>query len=315
MIALGCGHEEFKKHGKDRNGNQRFRCKTCGKSWIEERSKPIGDMRIDLDRAITSLNLLLEGMSVRAVERVTGLKRDTICDLVLIVGQNCEKFLRSAVKDVAVDDVQVDELWAFVGCKARTKQRLNRTDDCGDSWTYIAIERNTKLILAHHVGDRNGEHATEFLRKLRKATSGRFQLTSDGFGGYTYNVPFTFGRDVDYGRLVKQYQSSQAETRYSPASIISAERTASFGNPDPEKICTSHVERANLTLRMQVRRFTRLTNAHSKSMDHHKAMQAIFFAHYNYCRKHTTVKQTPAQAAKLTQMQWSIGELLHAAAH
>ena len=240
--------------------------------------------------------------------------RDTICDLILTVGDNCKSFLERTVSGVEVNDVQCDEIWSFVGCKEKTKKRKGyQAADIGDCWTFIAIERNTKLVLAHHVAKRTDTR--EFLLKLRKATSGRFQLSSDGWGGYTNNVPFIFRNDVDFGQLIKTYKSEQAETRYSPAMITSIEKKAVFGSPDPEKICTSHVERVNLTLRMNLRRFTRLTNAHSKSWVHHEAMQNILFAWYNFCRVHTSLdKQTPAMVSGLAGAVWSIDRLLVEAA-
>ena len=314
MIALTCACEKSKKNGKDRRGNQRFKCVDCGRTWTEKKATPLGDMRIDQGRAVMALKMLLEGMSIRATERITSLHRDTICDLILTVGDNCKSLLERTVSGVEVNDVQCDEIWSFVGCKEKTKKRKGyEAGDIGDCWTFIAIERTTKLVLAHHVAKRTDTR--EFLLKLRKATSGRFQLSSDGWGGYTNNVPFIFRNDVDFGQLIKTYKSEQAETRYSPAMITSIEKKAVFGSPDPEKICTSHVERVNLTLRMNLRRFTRLTNAHSKSWVHHEAMQNILFAWYNFCRVHASLeKQTPAMASGLADDKWSIEKLLMKAA-
>ncbi len=317
MIAVGpCSHAHTKKHGTDRKGNQRFRCKECGQTFIEERVKPIGDMRIDQDRAELAIKLLLEGMSIRAAARITNLHRDTIDDLILVVGANCERFQHATVVNVPVNDVQIDELWSFVGCKAKTAEKKGYNDERGDSWTYIAIERDTKLILAHHVGNRNAVATDRFLKKVRRAVDDtqRYQVTTDGFNAYQYGVPFALGSNIDFGQLIKQYAASQSETRYSPATIIRSEKVPQFGNPDTNRICTSHVERANLTVRMQLRRFTRLTNAHSKSLDHHIAMQAIFFAWYNFCRKHETIKMTPAMASGLTGQAWSLQTLLERAA-
>lgn len=312
MIAFECDHPETKKHGKDRSGNQRFRCKECGKTWIEDRSKPIGDMRIDLDRAVTALSLLLEGMSIRATERLTNLHRDTICDLILVAGEKCRDFMEARIVDVTVEELQIDELWSFVGCKAKTAKARGYDDERGDSWTYFAIERGTKLIIAYHVGERNGDHTDRFLEKVRQAVdvSHEFQVTTDGWGGYQYGVPFALGSNIHFGQLIKNYASQQSETRYSPATIISAEKVPRFGSPDEDKICTSHVERANLTVRMQLRRFTRLTNAHSKNPAHHEAMQAIFFCWYNFCRVHSTIKQTPAMKSRLTDQVLSLREVL-----
>ncbi len=254
-----------------------------------------------------ALSLMLEGMSIRSVQRLTGLCRQTLADLILLVGENCQRLLEAKVKSVAVKDVQLDEVWSFVGAKQKNAGK----NHAGDSWTFIAIERETKLILAHQVGQRDGATCCALLEKLNAATVGRFQLTTDGLRAYTLNVPFILGTRTDFAQLIKTYASTQTETRYSPATIISAEKVPQFGNPDEDRISTSHIERFNLTVRMTLRRFTRLTNAHSKSLKHHVAMQAIFIAFYNFGRKHEALKgQTPAMASGLADKVWSVKELL-----
>jgi transposase-like protein/IS1 family transposase len=316
MILATCTHESVKKHGKDRKGQQRFRCRLCGETWIESRPKPLGDMRISMRQATTALGMLLEGMSIRAVERLTGLDQNTIGNLILTVGDNCQHFLDSAIRNVPTEDVQVDEIWSFIGCKEKTRIARGYSEEYGDSWTFIGIDRATKLVLAHRVGQRDNETCLAFLKQLNLATTGRFQISTDGLNTYTHNVPFVLGSRVDFAQLVKTYSSTQEETRYSPAKIESAEKKPVFGNPEWERICTSHVERFNLTVRMQVRRFTRLTNAHSKSPKHHVAMQAIFFAWYNFCRKHQALQgKTPAMAAGLASETWSLKVLLDSAAN
>ena len=313
MIVQACQHEETKKHGRDCKGNQRFRCKACGQTWIEKQDSGYGNLRITNREAATVLGMLLEGMSVRSTERLTGFHRDTICDLVLRVGENCDRLMDS-IRDVQAKDVQVDEIWSFVGCKEKTRQSRGYSDDLGDSWTFLGIDRDTKLVLAYEIGDRDHDTTVTFLHKLNRATAGRFQLSTDGLSTYTNNVPFTFGNRVDFAQLIKNYQSTQSQTRYSPATIISAKPKAVYGNPDWEKVCTSHIESFNQKYRMALRRFTRLTNAHSKSLDHHKAMQAIYLCYYNWCRVHETIKQTPAVASGLSEKVWTIRELLERAA-
>ena len=313
MIVQACQHNETKKHGKDRKGSQRFRCKLCGQTWVEDTPKPLGDMRISLKDACTVLGMLLEGMSIRAASRLTGLDRNTIHDLILVVGENCQRLMDS-IEGVEVSDVEVDETWSFIGLKEKRRAiRGYSAEEFGDSWTWIAIEANTKLVLAYRVGGRDADTCWAFLGRLRDATVGRFQLSSDGLAAYRLSVPFVLRDRVDYGQLVKNYASTQTTTRYSPAQIISAEKKARFGRPDHKRICTSHVERLNLSLRMHLRRFTRLTNGHSKSLKHHEAMQAIFFAWYNWCRVHETIKQTPAVASGLADKAWTISELLQQA--
>lgn len=314
MILATCQHTKSHKHGKDRQGNQRYKCVLCNETFSEPTAKPVGNMRIPVKQAAAALALMLEGMSIRSVQRLTGLCRNTLCDLVLVVGDNCQRLLDAKVRGVAAKDVQVDEIWSFVGMKDRTRSRLGKNAECGDSWTFVAIERDTKLVLAHKVGQRDAETCCNLLYKLNDAVAGNFQLTTDGFSSYRSNVPFVLGSRVDFGVLIKNYASTQITTRYSPAKIINSEKKPQFGDPDFDRISTSHVERFNLQMRMSLRRFTRLTNGHSKSLAHHTAMQAIFIAYYNFCRKHETIKQTPAMAASLTDRQWSIKSLLENAA-
>jgi len=315
MIVLSCECKNTKKNGKNAAGNPRLKCKDCGRSWVTDRVKPIGNLRIPLDKAVLCLNLVLEGMSIRATSRISGIDRNTIGDLILAVGDNCERLHERAVQDVPVLDIQADEIWSYVGAKSKTCKARGYGPEMGDSWTWIGIESTTKMVMAYHVGDRGNVSCRSFLDKLDNATTGRFQFTSDGLGAYTNNVPFVFRNRVDFAQLVKTYASTQEEKRYSPATIVSCEKKVRFGNPDLERVNTSYVERLNLTLRMQMRRFTRLTNGFSKDLVHHVAMQNLFFAHYNWCRKHETLKgATPAMAANLSLKPWTIEELLTEAA-
>lgn len=315
MIAQACTHKHRAKDGKDRKGNQRWKCRDCRTTFASDEPRPLGNMRTDIDKAVLVLNLLLEGMSIRAVERITGMKDATICDLILVVGENCDKFLESTVVNIATKHAQLDELWDFVDCKSATKVRLGRTDECGDVWTWVAIDAHSKLILSHTVGQRGEGDCIRFLRRLNKATVGRIQVTSDGHGTYTHNVPFELGSRVDFAQLIKTYSASQVETRYSPAVISGIEIVPRFGSPDLDEVSTSYVERVNLSFRMHVRRYTRLTNAHSKTFRHHAAMTAIFVCWYNFCRKHETLrKATPAMASGLADHVWTLEEMLTAVA-
>jgi transposase-like protein/IS1 family transposase len=316
MISVACQHGKLTKHGKDRKGNQRWKCAGCGATVTEEFERPLGDMRIELSAAVNILKMLLEGMSIRACERITSIKRDTICDLILHVGGNCERMLKEKVRGVKAERVELDEIWGFVHCKARTAERKILGPEVGDSWTWLAVDAKSKLVLSHAVGWRDEPTCRRFLSRLAGATAGRLQITSDGLGLYSHNVPFTFGTRVDFAQLIKTYASTQQETRYSPATIIKAEKVARFGEPDMDYVSTSYSERLNLSVRMHVRRFTRLTNAHSKSRAHHEAMMAIFVAWYNFSRKHETLKgKTPAMAAGLESMPWTIETLLKTAAN
>jgi len=316
MIAPACNHSNRSKHGKDRKGLQRWKCNRCGATISGHHKRPLGDMRLDMDKAATVLGMLLEGMSIRACERLTGVKRDTICDLILTVGDNCARFLDATVHNVPAEVIELDEIWSFVACKERTRTQLERVDDCGDSWTWLAIDASSKLVLSYAVGMRDEATCRRFLDQLNYATTGRCQVTSDGLKLYTHNVPYHLGSRCDFAQLVKNYAQTTTQGRYSPPTIISADKTVRFGEPDEDKISTSYSERLNLSVRMHVRRFTRLTNAHSKSQAHHAAMTNIFVAWYNFARPNMALgkKVSPAMAAGLAEKVWTIKELLHAAA-
>jgi transposase-like protein/IS1 family transposase len=301
-----------KKFGKHRNGLQRFRCKQCGRTVTEDHKRPLDEMRIPLEKALLCLNLLVEGNSVRSTERISGVHRDTILDLLLKAGARCERLLSERVKGVAVSSVQADELWAYVGMKEKTKKKKDyATEKLGDAYTFVAIERNSKLVLAWHLGRRSRFHTEQFIDKLDRATSGRFQLTTDGFGAYPDAVSYALGTRTDYAQLVKVYANPvENEKRYSPAEVIAAIPTPFWGDPFPENISTSHIERQNLTMRMMMRRLTRLTNAFSKKWENLRAALALHFAYYNFCRIHSTIRCTPAMEAGITGHIWELRELI-----
>ncbi len=313
-----CGSDDTAKNGKDRHGNQRIRCKDCGKTTTVKDPEPLGSLRISERDAELALKLLLEGMSVRATERITGLHRDTITSLVVTAGENCRALLRSRIRGVRSDDVQVDEIWGFVGAKEKNARRLNHRPDHGDAYCYFAIDRETKLILCHMVGRRDTDHADAFMGILAGTVSGSFQLSTDGFRPYQNAVPANLLGRVDHGMIVKKYgadPNGEGQRRYSPAAITGIKRTVNCGSPNFDKICTSHVERANLTLRMQVRRMTRLTNGFSKKFENHRAMLALFFGWYNFVRPHQTLKATPAERHGVAAERWDVGRLLQEAAY
>ena len=310
MIVHACNCENYSKNGKSRKGEQRFRCKDCGRRWTEARIRPLDDMRIELNQAALAIQLLVEGSSIRTASRITKLSQDTISSLILTVGAKCNRFLAKTVTGVECNFVEADEVWSFIGMKEKTRKAKGFTSEFGDSWTFVAIDRESKLVLAHHVADRSLEASYAFLEKLNEATTGRFQLTTDGCHGYTTAVPMTFGKRVDFAQLVKSYEKEQETIRYSPAKIKSIEKVPRFGSPDLSMVSTSFIENWNLQLRMSNRRHTRLTNAFSKSRTHHVAMQAIFVAAYNFCRRHGTLKTSPAVTIGLTDSIWSIERLL-----
>ena len=244
----------------------------------------------------------------------TGLDRTTIARLLVLAGERCENLLADTVQNLRVRDVEADEMWGFVGMKEKAKGNLYKAaDTLGDAYTYVALERNSKLILAWHLGKRNRQDTLAFVLKLRNATEGRFQLTTDGWPSYPDAVERVFGSEIDYAQLVKVYAASRdGEQRYSPAEVVDVEVVPRAGMPDYERICTSHIERQNLTMRMQIRRLTRLTNAFSKKWENLRAAIALHFAYYNFCRIHQSLRVTPAMEAGLTDHVWELKELLAA---
>jgi IS1 family transposase len=260
------------------------------------------------------LSLLVEGMSIRSVERITGHHRDTVTRLLVLAGRKCEGLLAELVQGVEVEDVEADELWCYVGMKEKTKTGKGLDDpQLGDAYTFVGMERNSKLVLAWELGRRTTQHTDAFVEKLDRATDGHFQLTTDGMSAYPDAIGYHLGTRTDYAVLIKEYGSdASAERRYSPPSIIGVSKTAVHGDPDPARICTSIIERQNLTVRMQMRRFTRLTNAFSKKWGNLRAALALHFAHYNLCRMHSSIRMTPAMKAGVTTSVWGIGELLAA---
>jgi len=318
MVCPKCSGENCVRNGKDRDGNQRFKCRDCKKNFGEAKPRLLGRMQLPVEKAVNCLKLILDGMSIRACERFTGVSRNTICDMILEVGERCRDFMAERLQGVPVADVQVDEVWSFVGRKEKTKIIAKDYDPMtGDSYAYIALERNSKLIVSYLLGKRDEFDTKEFASKLRLATSGRFQLSTDGWHPYRTAMPSEMGNRIDFSQIIKSFESlprHKWEGKYSPAEIVKIDKKPVCGDPDPAFICTSHVERSNLTLRMTVRRWTRLTNAFSKSWRHHEAALCIYLAFYNFCRKHMTLKTSPAVAARLTDHVWSMEELLTATA-
>ncbi|MDY7091330.1 MAG: IS1 family transposase [Acidobacteriota bacterium] len=303
------------KWGKDENGHQRYRCKQCGSTFAQRPARPLGNHRIPMERAILVLNLLVEGSSIRAIERITGTHRDTVCRLLRTVGDRCAELLDRLVVDVEVEDVQADEIWGFVGMKQKTKtQKQIQDPTIGDSWCWTAVDRESKLVLAHHLGQRTAAHADVFMEKVAKSTAGRFQLSTDGLESYPNAVDFNLGSRADYGQIIKQYGSTTKEDqrRYSPASIIGIEKRSIHGAPDEDRICTSHVERNNLTIRTHMKRMTRLTCAFSKKWENLRAAFALHFAAHNFIKFHRSIRMTPAMKAGVVSKPWKMADLLAA---
>jgi IS1 family transposase len=268
---------------------------------------------ISTAKKVAVISALVEGCSVRSTSRLTGVSKGAILRLLVSVGNACAEYQDRAIRNVPAKRVQVDEIWSFVGCKQKnvTAEKME-AGICGDVWTFTAIEAQSKLVISWMVGRRDAGCATEFLRDVEGRLSNRVQLTTDGHKMYLTAVPDAFATDVDYAQLVKVYGSDpEGATRYSPAQCLGTKRVDIIGSPDHDHISTSYVERQNLNMRMNMRRFTRLTNAFSKKLENHVAMIALFHMHYNFARIHQTLRVTPAMEAGISQHVWSIHEIVN----
>ncbi|MGH7284291.1 MAG: IS1 family transposase [Polyangiaceae bacterium] len=266
---------------------------------------------LDTSRRVQVVRLLVEGMSVRATCRATGVAKGTVLKLLAELGEACAKFHHEKVRGVVAKRVQCDEIWSFCGAKDKNVLPDEAEFGRGSIWTWTAITES-KLIVAYHVGTRDAACAYEFMSDLESRLASRVQLTTDGHKAYLSAVADTFGPSgVDYAMLVKLYgPAPEGPGRYSPAACIGAQLVPVHGKPDAEHVSTSYVERANLTMRMSMRRFTRLTNAFSKKIENHAAAIALHFMFYNFCRIHQTLRATPAMASGLADHVWEIEELL-----
>jgi transposase-like protein/IS1 family transposase len=316
MVCHNC-NSEAKRHGKDRNGNQRFRCRSCNRTFSEDRPRPLGAMRIPMEKAVQILHQLLEGSSIRSTERLTEIDRNTILSLLEHVGERCERFLDATLVGLHVDEVECDEIWGYVKCKEATRLKKNYGDGCGDAYTFVGIERNTKMVIAWHLGRRSSEDAWTFAAKLKRATAGRFQLSTDGFNPYATSMPQTFGDRIDFMQIIKHFGrlNEEGSRKYSPPVVTGITYEYRCGNPKIDRVSTSIVERGNLSIRMAMRRMTRLTNAASKKWSNHSYALALWFAYYNFCRNHSTLKQTPAMAMGMADHAWTIRELVEQVAN
>ena len=302
-----------KKYGKDKLGNQRFYCVTCQRAFIPAKK----EIRIPKDKAILCLKLLVEGNSIRSTERITDIHRDTILRLLNIVGERCEKVMDERIKGIPIERIEADEIWGYVQKKEghkKTEEEIENTK-IGDAYTFVGIEAKTKLVVCFLLGRRDIVSATKFMEKMQRASDGRFQLTTDGLRSYIDAVESVFGTDIDYGMLIKNYKSDETDSasrRYSPGDFVSAQKITVMGNPDHKLLSTSYVERQNLTMRMSMRRLTRLTNAFSKKWENLNKALALHFAYYNFCRIHKSLRVTPAMEAGITDHVWTIEELIGA---
>jgi IS1 family transposase len=258
------------------------------------------------------VSLLCEGNSIRSIERITGIHRDTVMRLGVRIGQTCAKIQDEKMRGLTCQQIQVDEIWGFIGAK---KKNAAAAGVYGDVWTFIALDADTKVIPSYIVGKRDAYHAKAFMADLASRIDNRVQVSSDSLKAYADAVERGFGSEVDYGTISKTYSLSvvnnaPANVRYSPAEVVSIEKTVVSGMPDVSRISTSHVEKQNHTLRMHCRRLTRLTNAFSKKFENFEAAVALNFAYYNFVKMHGAIRMTPAQAAGVEASAWTVAELV-----
>jgi IS1 family transposase len=272
----------------------------------------MGNMnRLPMAKRTAVVTALCEGNSIRATVRMTGVAKNTIVKLLMELGVAVTRYQDETLRNLPCKRLQCDEIWAFVGGKDKNLSDEKREAGLGSVWTWTCIDADTKLIPSWLVGTRDAGTAYEFMFDVASRLRGRVQLTTDGHKLYLAAVEGAFGADIDYATLTKLYGNDpEAEKRYSPAKCIGVECKIVAGDPNPKHISTSYVERQNLTMRMSMRRFTRLTNAFSKKVENHAAAVALYFMYYNFARIHQTLRVTPAMEAGITDHVWSIEEIV-----
>jgi IS1 family transposase len=272
-----------------------------------------GMNKLPLETRVQILSLLCEGSSMRPISRVADVSINTVSKLLVDAGKACAAFHDEKVRGVKARKVQVDEIWSFTAAKQKNVAKMKApVEGAGDTWTWTAIEADTKLLITWLIGGRDSEYAMAFMDDLRSRLANRVQLTSDGHKAYLEAVEGAFGSDIDYAMLVKVFGAAPEamKGRYSPAECIGARKERIEGNPDPKHVSTSFAERQNLTMRMQMRRFTRLTNAFSKKFENHMHMVALYTVWYNFVKQHKSLKGlSPAMAAGISDTLWSMTDL------
>lgn len=269
--------------------------------------------KLSIDKRIQIINLLVEGSSLRATSRIADVSINTVTKLLVDVGRACEKFHTETVQNIDSHRIQCDEIWSFVYAKEKNKPQ--GMEGVGDAWTWTAIDADTKLVVSWLVADRDAESANDFMQDVASRLSRRVQLTTDGLKAYLEAVTDSFGSHIDFAMLQKIYgktgSQGNAEKKYSPAECIGCKKEVISGNPDPKHISTSYVERQNLTMRMHMRRFTRLTNGFSKKIENHCFAIALHFVYYNFVKLHKTLRVTPAMAAGLSKRFLSLEDIVN----
>lgn len=267
--------------------------------------------KLDNETRARVIACLVEGNSLRATARMTGVHRTTIQNLLRDLGRKCAEYQDNVFRNLKCRKIQCDEIWSFIGCKAKNVTEKNETNGWGDIWTWVAIDAETKLVPCWAVGPRDASTAYEFMHDLKRRLATRVQLTTDGHRAYLWAVEDAFGCEIDYAMLIKLYgPEPQGEARYSPPRCTGTKVGTVSGHPDPAHVSTSFVERQNLTMRMQMRRFTRLTNGFSKKLDNHISAIALHYMYYNFARVHQSLRVTPAMEAGIADHVWTLDEIV-----
>ena len=271
--------------------------------------------KLPKEKQIAVIHALAEGVSIRSIERITGVNRNTIMSLGIRVGKACERIMDEKMRNLNCSQIQMDEIWGFIGKKQANLRPGDKEKGLGDIWTWISIDADSRMVPSYRVGKRDSYNAKCFVDDLAARLNGEVQISTDALAAYGDAIERGFGTDASHGQIVKTFVSSElAARRYSPPEILHVTRKAISGNPDPTRISTSYVERQNFTMRMHMRRLTRLTNAFSKKLENFKAAVALYFAYYNFVKIHTSFRVTPAMQAGVTNTVWTIADLLDAAA-
>jgi IS1 family transposase len=268
--------------------------------------------KLDTEKRSQILSCLVEGNSIRATCRMTGAAKNTVVKLLVDAGRACSDYQDKAFRNLKCQRIQCDEIWSFVGSKEKNTSARKKVEGNGDVWTWTALDPDSKLVPCWFVGSRDAGSAYHFMHDLADRLSNRVQLTTDGHKPYLSAVEDAFGTGIDYAMLVKIYGAErQGEARYSPAVCMGARKAVISGKPEVKHISTSLTERNNLTMRMSMRRFTRLTNAFSKKLENHEHAIALHFMHYNFCRIHQTLRITPAMAAGVSEKVWELSDIVN----
>jgi len=269
--------------------------------------------KLPIQKKVQIINLLVEGSSLRAASRIADCSINTVTKLLVDVGKACQKFHNEKVVNVSTKRIQCDEIWSFVYAKDKNATQEQKQGGAGDAWTWVGIDADTKLVVSWFVGNRDADSANIFMNDVATRLKNRVQLTTDGLKAYLEAVTENFGSQIDFAQLIKLYGGSEGagnEKKYSPAECTGAKKHTVSGNPDPKHISTSYVERQNLTMRMHMRRFTRLTNAFSKKIENHCYAIALHFVYYNFVKIHKTLRVPPAMEAGLIKRLMSIEDIV-----